>query len=84
MTPRRYRVYFNARADWPRVWSIDAGTQESEIIVKLFTIDNCRAVARTLTGAELAEADRTRTPIAWLEVDGILDVRDDVAMFHRW
>ena len=46
-----YRVYFNSRADFPLVWSIDDGTQATERLVRQIEIHGCTIVARTLSMA---------------------------------
>lgn len=68
-----YRVYFNRHADAPLVWSVDEGTQETEINVR-------RVVLRGIYGRTVyGVGDNTDSPSVWLEIQGKLEVIDSIA-----
>lgn len=71
-----YRVYFNRLNEAPQVWSVDEGTQASEINVSAVSLVNCNAITR----CNLAETDTENKPKAWFEVIGDLSVVDGVAV----
>jgi len=73
-----YRVYFNRKSEFPQVWSIDEGTQESEINVSNVEV-YVPIIARNLTQEEMNSVDRNVTPIAWFECKGRLKVVNGVA-----
>lgn len=71
-----YRVYFNRLNEAPQVWSVDDGTQASEINVTAVSLVNCNAVTR----CNLGETDTENKPKAWFEVVGELRIVDGVAV----
>lgn len=72
-----FRAYFNRRQDAPKVWSVDEGTQESEVNVTAFFADGCRMRSRYN-----GEAANENTPVAWLEIDAArMEVAGGVAKF---
>jgi hypothetical protein len=68
-----YRVYFNAHADFPLVWSIDTGDDSTEINVKSITIigGNCKRFT--------SHYRPERQPKAWFEIQGKLVILDEHA-----
>lgn len=72
-----FRAYFNRRSDAPRVWSVDEGTQESEINVISFFADGC-AVRSRYNG----EVPNENMPVAWMEIEAErMEVAGGVARF---
>lgn len=72
-----YRIYFNTAEEAPFVWSVDEGTQESEqTVLAVIVLPPC-----VTTTHYSGEKRNTLTPIAWLEVSGELEIKDDVAYF---
>jgi len=61
-----FRVYFNRKNEFPQVWSIDYGTQESEINVQRVELINCTAVTVYKTEGV---TDFNDMPCAWFEVE---------------
>lgn len=76
---KRYRVYYNRAYEWPQCWSVDEGTQGSEINVIGYLIEGCRVESKTLR--QHAQVKRKNEPFAWLEVDGVLNLRNGMAVF---
>jgi hypothetical protein len=72
-----YRVYFNRWADAPLVWSVDHGTQATEVNVREVHFDGISGVTRSGPG------DNQSSPTVWIEVHGRLQVHNDIATFHR-
>ena len=68
--PKKYRVYFNRLNEAPQVWSIDEGTQDTEINVTAVEIVDCYV----MTKVDLDESVNHDRPKAWLEVHGHLRV----------
>lgn len=73
-----YRIYFNRLSEQPQVWSVDEGTQESEINVAKVLLIGCNAVTR----CNLDETDTKNKPKAWIEVVGTLPVQRGVALIE--
>jgi hypothetical protein len=72
-----YRIYYNRSEDWPYVWSLDEGTSETEQTVMAVIILPPCVTSTHYTG-------KTRNPdepVAWLEIAGNLEIKDDVAFF---
>lgn len=70
-----YRIYFNRRNEAPQIWSVDEGSQASEINVSEVRIIGC--IARTC--ADLEETVNRDRPKGWIEVEGQLRVIGGVA-----
>ncbi len=75
-----YRVYFNRANEAPQVWSVDEGTQASEINVSAVLIVSCSV----RTAVDLNETVNRDRPKAWLEVQGFLTVNGGVATITPW
>jgi hypothetical protein len=61
---KRFRVYFNRKREAPQVWSIDEGSQDSEVNLTAFVIGpGCISTSRY--SGEPANDD---SPSAWIEV----------------
>lgn len=75
-TPKTFRVYFNRLNEAPQVWSVDEGTQASEINVTAVQIVDCYAE----TKVDLDETVNRDRPKAWLEVHGHLRMESGVAV----
>lgn len=73
-----YRVYFNRLNEAPQVWSVDEGTQASEINVSAVSLVNCDAE----TKVDLAETVNRDRPKAWIEVRGELRITNGVAVIE--
>lgn len=61
---KRYRVYFNRKREAPQVWSVDEGTQESEVNVCGFVIHQGCYTSSHYNG----EKPNEDSPVAWIEV----------------
>jgi hypothetical protein len=73
-----YRVYFNRLNEAPQVWSVDEGTQDSEINVTAVTLVDCFAE----TKVDLGETDTENRPKAWIEVRGSMVIVGGVAIIR--
>lgn len=72
-----YRVYYNRSLDYPFSWSIDEGTQESEVLVlAVIILPSCVTTTHCLN-----EKPNPDSPVAWLEVCGDLEIVNDIAYF---
>lgn len=80
---KTYRVYFNRELDFPQAWSVDEGTQESEINIVGFQIIGADSFSKVLSADERAGLDGKRTPVAWLQVYGELTLKAGMAIFTR-
>jgi hypothetical protein len=80
-TLKRYRVYFNRAREWPQCWSVDEGTQDTEVNVCGFQIDGCAVASRSLPPGARTGLEADRHPFAWLEVDGVLTIDGGHAVF---
>jgi hypothetical protein len=72
---KRYRIYFNRMADWPQVWSVDEGTQVSEvnvIAVHLFVSAETKLGSKAHLGSD-------DYPAVWIECRGVLRLNGGVA-----
>lgn len=69
-----YRMYFNRHADFPLVWSVDDGDQATEQNVSKIVLRG--VFARTVYGGK---GDNINSPNVWIEVEGHLEVTDNVA-----
>lgn len=73
-----YRYYFNRKNEAPQVWSVDEGTQGSEINVTKII---CHVPSESFF--DLSIKVNRDTPTAWFEVkNAILKVRKGVAHFY--
>jgi hypothetical protein len=73
-----YRVYFNKASEQP--WSIDEGSQHSEINVKSIRLHHCNADSHWDPSIK-ANPD---TPCAWFEIyHAVLQLDDGVAHFFK-
>jgi hypothetical protein len=63
---KTYRVYFNRRSEAPQVWSVDEGTQASEINVQWVSFDgvSINSYFNPAVTREQAEFE----PSAWLQL----------------
>lgn len=69
-----YRVYFNRHSDFPLVWSVDHGTQETEVNVRKVVTRNVR------TYTDSGPGDNLNSPTVWIVVEGgNLQILDDIA-----
>lgn len=73
---KSYRVYFNCRQDFPRVWSYDEGPGTKEEMVAKVTLFDCDAVTRFDPSKHLPE------PSAWIEVKGYLAEQQNEVVIH--
>jgi hypothetical protein len=64
---RTFRAYFNRHREAPQVWSIDEGSQDSEINVRSFVTSQGCTVRSKYNGKPSNE----NTPSAWIEVEAI-------------
>lgn len=73
---KAFRVYFNRHREAPQVWSVDEGSQDSEINVRevrLLGVD-----AKTCY-SPIRPADDDLSPRCWFQVQGHLRVEGGVA-----
>jgi hypothetical protein len=61
---RKFRVYFNRHSEFPQIWSVDEGTQESEINVIGFVIHRGCYLESRYNG----DKPNDDSPCAWIEV----------------
>jgi len=76
---KTYRIYYNRKADWPQCWSIDEGTQASEINVCGFRLVDVIAESHTLPIAEHGIVNPDNSPFAWITVTGVLRIEEGIA-----
>lgn len=70
-----YRAYFNRLSEYPFCWSIDEGTQDTEIsVMAVIILPPC-----VVTTHCLDERPNSESPVAWIEVSGELEITNDVA-----
>lgn len=72
-----YRIYFNRKKDAPQVWSVDEGSQESEINVREVRLHGVFAKFVYLGGEPNPD-----TPVAVCEVLGKLSIEEGVAFIR--
>lgn len=72
-----YRVYFNRWNEYPNIWSVDQGTQETEVTVSQVHMEGVSA--KTMTG----NGDNVNSPSAWIEVRGRLTVSEGTATIRK-
>lgn len=75
---RTWRAYFNRKREAPQVWSIDEGSQDSEInVIAIVSGPGCHTVTR-YDGTPVNDD----TPSAWLEISATnLHVEGGLAYF---
>lgn len=77
----KYRVYYNRRSDYPFIWSVDEGTQETEQNVKSVEFHDVSAMTN---GDLTVPRSSTETPCVWFDVlYATLTVKDGVAYFFH-
>lgn len=79
LSMKTYRIYYNREKDWPQVWSVDEGSQATEINVIGVEFDGVQVTSQHLP-APLADTPR-ESPFAWFEVTAHLEVVGGVAYF---
>ena len=71
-----FRIYYNRRSEHPTVWSLDSGSQATEINVKSVRLHRCNA--ETHWNPDIPP--NNDTPSAWFEVyHAVLQMHDGVA-----
>ncbi len=77
-TMRAFRAYFNRKREAPQVWSIDEGTQDSEVNVTRFICHAGCKVESRYNGAQ----PNDDSPSAWIAIQADdMRVRNGVAHF---
>lgn len=73
-----YRIYYNRHKDYPFVWSIDEGSQDTEINLIDVILHK---VNRVQTGGDITAPRHSETvPAVWFDVfNATLAVKDGVA-----
>lgn len=61
---RVFRAYFNRKREFPQIWSIDEGSQDSEVNVREFFIAPGCMVHSRYDGTPVND----NSPSAWLEI----------------
>lgn len=80
----KYRIYYNRELDWPQAWSVDEGTQDTEVNVIGFFLDGVQAKSRVLTKEQRSSLNFKDHPFAWLEVEAPEFItRDGIAIFSQ-
>jgi hypothetical protein len=70
-----YRAYYNKTEEYPFCWSIDNGTQQTEVnVMAVIILPPCVATTHCLD-----ERPNDDSPVAWLEVSGELEIKNDIA-----
>lgn len=64
---RKFRAYFNKRSEAPAVWSIDEGSQDSEINIINFVIGTGCKTESFFNG----EKPNENSPVAWFEITAV-------------
>lgn len=76
---KQFRVYFNRKREAPQVWSIDEGTQASEINVINFFTHGCPT-----SGRYNGEKANDNSPSAWMVVEAdYYYIVEGIAHFSR-
>jgi hypothetical protein len=65
---KNYRCYFNRKNEYPAVWSIDEGSQASEINVQWIKLENVEEVFSFYE--VIPDDERHDRPCAWFSVTG--------------
>lgn len=80
MRHMNYRVYFNRHNEFPTIWSVDEGGQDSEINVKGFRLHKVNAVSVY----DASIGPNPDVPCAWIEIEyALMDVKDGIAHFFH-
>lgn len=74
-----YRVYYNRRAEAPFIWSIDAGTLETEIKVK--SVQFHKVVAETGENTAIRVNDPDNPKVFFIVRYATLTIKDGHACF---
>lgn len=70
-----HRVYYNRFSGYPFCWSIDEGTQHTEVnVMAVIILPPCVATTHCLD-----ERPNDDSPVAWVEVSGELEIKNDIA-----
>jgi hypothetical protein len=81
-----YRVYYNRHSDYPYIWSIDQGTQDTEINVTAIELHDIARVSSHYDST--VPHGSTEMPCVWFDVlHATLTVTDGRAHFfhdHDW
>lgn len=73
-----FRAYYNRSTDYPFVWSIDEGTQDTEVLVMaIIILPPCVTTTHCLN-----EKPNPDSPVCWLEISGTLEIVNDIAYFN--
>ncbi len=76
-----WRIYFNAWQEAPLLWSVDQGTQETEIKVEGVRIDGAIYLD---TYTDMTIRRNQKIPCAWIRVFGVMmTVENRIAVFRR-
>lgn len=74
------RLYFNSWADYPLIWSVDRGTQETEVRV---TDVRANALHTTEVDQKVQPGDRSK-PRVWLQYSNAnLTIEDGIAFISE-
>jgi hypothetical protein len=72
------RLYFNAKEEWPLIWSVDYGDTSTERKVSEVRVDS--VVGMTMFDREIPKDQ----PRAWIEYpNAAFTIRAGVAIIHR-
>lgn len=75
-----YRVYFNRKAEFPQVWSVDEGAQGSEVNIISYELHRVNAISRY----DSSTTPNPDTPSAWLEINyAVMELKGGVAHFFH-
>jgi hypothetical protein len=76
-----YRAYFNRKREAPQVWSLDEGTQASEVnVIGFQTEPGC-----TMRSRYNGDKPNDDSPSAWVEIHAdYYFIKDGIATFRRW
>lgn len=75
-----FRVFYNRRSEAPQIWSIDWGSQSTELNVIGFRLHRCGAESKW----DPNTPPNRDTPSAWLEITHAkLELKDGVAHFFH-
>lgn len=76
-----YRVYYNRHSEFPYIWSIDAGTLETEVKVK--SVQFHRVSAETGFDPDVPIGDQERPRVFFVVRYCTLSIKDGVACFFH-
>jgi hypothetical protein len=78
-----YRVYYNRHSDYPYIWSIDAGTIDTEVKVVDVKFHKCVAETGFDRSVPIGDTERPRVFFTVRYADLVIGADDIACFFHN-